>query len=110
MRMELRYGNIDRPLHPVQEEGLAPEARRRGPRGRDHGQDHAQSVLGRHGRGEHAAAPRGEPLAIKRLRGRCGPLVPTCISAVPFRDNQQHSSEQILSFPKAPLQQIGTYQ
>lgn len=32
MLMELRYGNIDRPLHPVQEEGLAPEARRRGPR------------------------------------------------------------------------------
>ncbi len=26
MLMELRYGNIDRPLHPVQEEGLAPEA------------------------------------------------------------------------------------
>lgn len=79
MRMELRYGNIDRPLHPVQEEGLAPEARQRGPRGRDHGQDHAQSDLGRHGRGEHAAAPRGDPLAIIRHRGRRGPPVPTCI-------------------------------
>lgn len=64
MLMELRYGNIDRPLHPVQEEGLAPEARRRGPRGRDHGQDRAQSGMGRHERGKHAAAPRGEPLAI----------------------------------------------
>lgn len=96
MLMELRYGNIDRPLHPVQEEGLAPEARRRDPRGRDHGQDRAQSGMGRHGRGKHAAAPRGEPLAIKRPRGRLA------LSAVPFRDNQQHSSEQILSFLKAP--------
>lgn len=30
MLRELRYGNVDRPLQPVQEEGLAPEARRRG--------------------------------------------------------------------------------
>ena len=55
--MELRYV-LDRLLHPVQEEGLAPEARRRGPRGRNHGQDRAQRGLGRHGRGQHEAAPR----------------------------------------------------
>ena len=49
---------LDRILHPVQEEGLAPEARRRGACRRHHGQDRAQRGLGRHGRGQHAAAPR----------------------------------------------------
>lgn len=49
---------LDRLLHPVQEEGLAPEARRRGACRRDHGQDRAQRGLGRHGRGQHAAASR----------------------------------------------------
>lgn len=92
MLMELRYGNIDRPLHPVQEEGLAPEARRRGPRGRDHGQDRAQSGLGRHVRGKHAAAPRGEPLAILRHRADVGHGA-VILLAVAFRDNQQHSNE-----------------
>lgn len=54
---EVRHG-LDRILHPVQEEGLAPEARRRGACRRHHGQDRAQRGLGRHGRGQHAAAPR----------------------------------------------------
>lgn len=50
--------HLDRLLHAVQEEGLAPEARRRGPRRRDYRQDRAQRDLGRHGRGQHAAAQR----------------------------------------------------
>ena len=36
------------------------------------------------------------PIAIKRHRGQCRPRCPGAISAVPFRDIQQCSSEQIL--------------
>lgn len=48
---------LDRILCPVREEALAPEARRRGPRGRHHGQDRAQRSLGRCGRGQHETVP-----------------------------------------------------
>ena len=41
---EVRYG-LDRILHPVQEEGLAPEARRRGACRRHHGQAALCAVL-----------------------------------------------------------------
>lgn len=39
------WNRLDRILCPVREEALAPEARRRGPRGRHHGQDRAQRSL-----------------------------------------------------------------
>lgn len=54
---EVRH-RLDRLLHAAQEEGLAPEARWRGACRRHHGQDRAQRGLGRHGRDQHAAAPR----------------------------------------------------
>ena len=54
---EVRH-RLDRLLHAAQEEGLAPEARWRGACRRHHGQDRAQRGLGRHGRYQHAAAPR----------------------------------------------------
>ena len=56
---EVRH-RLDRLLHAVQEEGLTPEAQRRGPRRRGHGQDRAQRGLGRHGRDQHAAAPQAD--------------------------------------------------
>jgi len=37
------------------------------------------------------------PVAIKKHRGQCRPRCPSAISAVPFRDIRQCSSEQILS-------------
>ena len=56
---EVRH-RLDRLLRAVQEEGLTPEAQRRGPHRRGHGQDRAQRDLGRHGRGQHAAAPQAD--------------------------------------------------
>ena len=58
-RTALREG-IDRPVHAVQKEGLAPEARRRRARGRDHGPHRPQCRLGRDGRHEHAAGNGGK--------------------------------------------------
>lgn len=58
-RAALREG-VDRPVHAVQEEGLAPEARRRRARGRDHGPNRPQRRLARDGRHEHAAGDGGK--------------------------------------------------
>lgn len=58
-RVALRDG-IDRPVHAVQKEGLAPEARRRRARGRDHGPHRPQRRLARDGRHEHAAGDGGK--------------------------------------------------
>ena len=40
------------------------------------------------------------PLEIKKHRGQCRPRCPSAISAVPFRDIRQCSSEQILRSPQ----------
>lgn len=61
-RAALREG-IDRPVHAVQKEGLAPEARRRA-RGRDHGPYRPQRRLARDGRREHAAGNGGKGAVV----------------------------------------------
>lgn len=48
------------PVHAVQKEGLAPEARRRRARGRDHGPHRPQRRLARDGRHERAAGDGGK--------------------------------------------------
>lgn len=83
-------------LHPVQEEGLAPRGSATecmptpswtGSCTTRSGSTWARQTCG-------SAADR--PLAIKKHRGQCRPRCPSAISAVPFRDIRQCSSEQIL--------------
>ena len=76
--------DLNRLLRPVQEEGPAPEARRRGPRGRDRVHDRAQRGLGRHGRGQHATAPRRQLFSNKTAPVPTTATVPMCNNAGAF--------------------------
>lgn len=66
-RAALREG-VDRPVHAAQKEGLAPEARRRRARGRDHRPHSPQLRPARDGRHERAAGDGGKG-AVARDEG-----------------------------------------
>lgn len=63
-RAALREG-VGRPVHAVQKEGLAPEARRRRAHGRDHGPHRPQRRLARDGRHEHAVGDGGKGVVVR---------------------------------------------
>lgn len=92
---EVRH-RLDRPLRPVQEEGLGAEARRRVAYRRDHGKDRT-TRFGSTWERPSCGIAADRPAAIKRHRGHRRPRCPSAISAVPFRDIRQCSGEQILN-------------
>lgn len=92
--------SVDRPVRAVQKEGLAPEARRRRARGRDHGPHRPQRRLARDGRYERAAGDGGKG-AVTRDGEMVTPPVPEPTPAVLILDSRGADSQYLAVLMRA---------